>query len=50
MKKDDEQERPRRRLFDHNHEKRSLTVWVVPLLIIVAVIIFLPKIVALLEK
>jgi hypothetical protein len=43
-------DRPRRRLFGHDHEKRSLRTWVVPLLVIVAIIFFLPRLVALLEK
>jgi hypothetical protein len=43
-------ERPRRRLFGHEHRKRSLRAWVIPLLIILGIIIFLPRLVALLEK
>jgi len=43
-------EAPRRRLFGHDHEKRSVRTWVIPLLVIVAIIVFLPRLVALLEK
>jgi len=46
---DKKPDRPRRRLFDHDHDKRPLRTWVVPLLIILAVIIFLPRLVGLLE-
>lgn len=41
---------PRRRLVGHDHKKQSLRVWVIPLLVILGIIYFLPKIVALLEK
>lgn len=41
---------PRRRLFGHDHQKRSVFPWVIPLLIILAVIIFLPRLVSLFDK
>ena len=43
-------DRPRRRLFRHDHKKRSVRTWVVPLLVILGIIILLPKLVGLLEK
>ena len=39
-----------RRLIRHDHKKRPLRTWIVPLVIILTIIIFLPKLVALLEK
>ncbi|MEN8005926.1 MAG: hypothetical protein ABFS42_02885 [Candidatus Krumholzibacteriota bacterium] len=50
MSDDDKQEEPRRRLIEHHHKKRPLRTWVIPLLIILAIILFLPKLVGLLEK
>lgn len=40
----------RRPLVRHDHKKRPVRAWVIPLAVILAIIIFLPKIVALLEK
>jgi hypothetical protein len=42
-------EKPRQRLFGHGHRKRSVRAWLWPLLIILAVIYFLPRLVGLLE-
>jgi hypothetical protein len=50
MAEQEQTEKERRPLIRHDHRKRSVRAWVVPLVIIVAIIIFLPKIVALLEK
>jgi len=47
---DPKQDRPSRQLFRHNHKKRSLRTWVIPLLVIISIILFLPRLVALLEK
>ena len=47
---EDEKKPERGRLFRNDHQKRSVRAWILPLAIIVAVIIFLPKLVALLEK
>ncbi len=47
---DSQPDKPRRRLFGHDHQKRSLRTWVIPLLVIVAIIFFLPRLVGLLEK
>ncbi len=44
------QENPRRGLIRHDLKKRSVRSWVVPLLVVVALIFFLPRLVALLEK
>ncbi len=35
---------PRRPLFTRHHHKRSLSRWIVPLVIILAVIFFLPQV------
>jgi len=43
-------DRPRKRLFDHQHQKRPLRNWIVPLLIIVAVMVLLTKVIGLVEK
>lgn len=47
-----EESRPRNRrpLISHQFRKRSLTMWLMPLGVILAIIIFLPKLVELLEK
>ena len=45
-KSDDKHER--RKLFTRTHHKRSLSRWIVPLAIILAVIFFLPRIMDLL--
>ncbi len=50
MSEDKKGEVSRRRLFGHDHQKRSLRTWVIPLLVIVAIIFFLPRLVELLEK
>ena len=41
--------RPKRHrpLITHHHRKRSLLTWLVPLAIIIAIMVFLPKLVAL---
>lgn len=39
----------RKRLIDHEHKRRPLRNWVVPLLIVLAIIIFLPRLLELLE-
>ena len=46
-----EDSRPKKRkpLVTHHHRKRSVTQWLVPLVLIIAVMIFLPKILAMLE-
>lgn len=49
MTENREQDKPRRRVIDRNHQKRSLWVWVVPLVVILAIIIFLPRLVEYLE-
>jgi hypothetical protein len=46
----DQQEKTQRRLIRHDHKKRPLRAWIVPLAIILVIIIFLPKLVALIEK
>jgi len=43
------QEGPRRPLADRRHRQRPLRYWVVPLLIILLIIIFLPRLLALLD-
>lgn len=40
----------RKRLIRSDHRKRPLGAWVVPLVIILVIMIFLPKLVAFLEK
>lgn len=50
MKNESRPKLPRRRLFGHDHQKRSVFPWVIPLLIILAVIIFLPRLVSLFDK
>ncbi len=40
----------RRPLITHNYRKRSLTTWLVPLAVIIAIMIFLPKLIDMLEK
>ena len=39
-----------KRLVDHHHKKRPLRTWVVPLLVILAIIYFLPRLVGLLDR
>jgi len=39
----------RKRLIDHEHKRRPLRNWIVPLLIVLAIIIFLPRLLELLE-
>jgi len=46
----DKQDDARRRLISHHHEKRPLRTWIVPLLIILAIILFLPRLVGLLGE
>lgn len=43
-------EKKNRPLIRHDHKKRPVRAWVIPLALILAIIIFLPKIVALLDK
>ncbi len=50
MTEDPRPDQPRKRLFDHHHEKRPLRNWVVPLLIIVAVMVLLTKVIGLVEN
>ena len=50
MKNESGPEPPRRRLFGHDHQKRSVFPWVIPLLVILAIIFFLPRLVSLLDK
>ena len=45
-----QEETPRRKLFETQHRKRSVVHWLVPLVIIIAVIIFLPRVMELLEN
>jgi len=47
---DPKQDRPSRLLFRHDHKRRSLRTWLIPLLVIILIILFLPRLVALLEK
>lgn len=47
---DPKTDRSHRLLFRHDHKKRSLRTWVMPLLVILAIIFLLPKLVGLLEK
>ncbi len=49
MKPNDKETTERRPLIVHNHQKRSVTTWLVPLVIILAVMIFLPKVIELLD-
>ena len=44
----DKEPTTRRPLIAHNHKKQSLNTWLVPLIIILAVIIFLPRVMDLL--
>lgn len=39
----------RRPLIVSNHKKQSLNTWLVPLIVILAIIIFLPKVIELLD-
>jgi len=41
--------RPSFRRFDHDHKPKPLRYWVVPLLIAVAIIFFLPRLLAYFE-
>lgn len=43
-----DQDGPRRPLFTHEHRKRSLSRWIIPLAVILAVIYFLPRLMAIL--
>ncbi len=45
-----QEEKPRRKLFETQHRRRSVSHWLVPLVIIIAVIVFLPRVMELLEK
>ena len=40
----------RRPLITHNHKKRSLMTWITPLIAIIAIMVLLPRLIALLEK
>lgn len=44
---DEIQPKRHRPLITHNHRKRSLLTWLVPLAIIIAIMVFLPKLVVL---
>ena len=50
MNEDPSADQPRKRLFDHHHKKRPLRNWIVPLLVIVAVMVLLTKVIGLVEK
>ncbi|MCK9996069.1 MAG: hypothetical protein KAH56_07295 [Candidatus Krumholzibacteria bacterium] len=50
MTEDPRPNQPRKRLFDHHHKKRPLRTWIVPLLVIVAVMLLLTKVIGLIEK
>ena len=39
----------RKRLIDHDYKRRPLRNWIVPLLIVLGIIIFLPRLLELLE-
>jgi hypothetical protein len=41
--------KPRKPLFEHHHQKRPLRNWLVPLLVIVAVMLLLTKVIGLFE-
>ena len=47
---DVQEERPRAPLFETRHKKRSVSTWLVPLIIIIAVIVFLPRVMEILDK
>jgi len=47
---DETSRKNRRPLISHNHQKRSLTPWILPLAAIIAVMVFLPTLVSLLER
>ena len=50
MTEDPKPGQPRKRLVDHHHKKRPLRNWIVPLLIILAIMVLLPKVIRLIEK
>ncbi len=50
MTEDPRPDQPRKRLFEHQHRKRPLRNWIVPLVIIVGVMVLLTKIIDLIEK
>ena len=49
MTEDQDHEDRRKRLISHEHKRRPLRNWIVPLLIVLAIIIFLPRLLELLE-
>ncbi len=49
MTEDQPQKDRRKPLIAHEHKRRPLRNWIVPLLIVLAIIIFLPRLLELLE-
>ncbi len=49
MKSTDKETTGRRPLIVNNHKKQSVTTWLVPLAVILAIMIFLPKVMDLLD-
>lgn len=49
MTEDRPPEDRRKRLIDHDYKRRPLRNWIVPLLIVLGIIIFLPRLLELLE-
>jgi len=49
MTEDRPPEDRKKRLIDHEYKRRPLRNWIIPLLIVLAVIIFLPRLLELLE-
>lgn len=45
MESGDKKNTKRRPLIVNNHKKRSLNTWLVPLLVIVAIMVFLPRVI-----
>lgn len=49
MTEDQSRRDGRKRLIDHQHKRRPLRNWIIPLLIVLAIIIFLPRLLEFLE-
>ena len=49
MNENQHHEGRRKRLITHEHKRRPLRNWILPLLIVLAIIIFLPRLLELLE-
>ncbi len=49
MTEDRHPEKRRKRLIDREHKRRPLRNWIIPLLIVLAIIIFLPRLLDFLE-